>query len=131
MTAMDPIGPAPETREPHFLWLLLGASAAPLFWLGQMMLNYGITAYVCYPADHPVGLAHNGILVAALAVFDIIALIASAAGGWISWSHWRQMRGHGEGHNRFLALWGVMSSLWFFVAILFNAIASLVPPCLS
>ena len=38
----------------------------------------------------------------------------------------------GEGRNRFLALWGMMSSLWFFAAILFNIIASVtVPPCFS
>jgi hypothetical protein len=32
---------------------------------------------------------------------------------------------------RFLALWGIFSSLWFLCAIIFNTIGSLtVPPCL-
>jgi hypothetical protein len=129
MTTRDPTGPAPETREPRFLWLLFGACAAPLFWLGQMMLGYGVTAYVCYPGDHPVSLDSTGPLFAVLVVFDIIALAACAAGGWVSLSHWRRVR---SGRNRFLALWGLISSLWFSAAILFNAIASIaVPPCLS
>jgi hypothetical protein len=70
-------------------------------------------------------------------------LIACIAGGLVSWRAWRRStagkdRGHrhvlhtGEGRDRFLAMWGIMSSLWFFVAILFNVIASVtVPPCLS
>jgi hypothetical protein len=129
MTALDPVGPAPETREPRFLWLLFGCSAAPLFWLGQVMLGYGVTAYVCYPGDHPVMPATTRPLFAALLVFDVIALAACASGAWVSWRTWQ--RGP-VGRNRFLALWGLMSSLWFFAAILFNVIASLmVPPCAS
>jgi hypothetical protein len=129
MTALDPTGPAPETREPRFLWLLFGACAAPLAWLGQMMLGYGVTAYICYPGDHPVSLTSTWPLFAALVVFDCVALAICASGGWVSWSLWKRVR---SGRNRFLALWGVMSSLWFLVAVLFNAIASVaVPPCLS
>src|ERR1700743_2403914 len=30
MSELDPRGPAPETHNVHFLWLLFGASAAPL-----------------------------------------------------------------------------------------------------
>jgi hypothetical protein len=131
---IDPVGPAPETRSVKFRTLLLGASAAPIFWLGQLMLNYGVTAYACYPGDHPQSLAATGPLFTALMAFDAIALIAGLAGGLVSWRAWRGMtEGHRhEGRNRFLAIWGVMSSLWFFAAILFNVIASVtVPPCLS
>jgi hypothetical protein len=125
---LDPIGPAPETASPRFLRLLFGACAAPLAWLGQMVLGYGITAYICYPADHPVKPVADTALFAAVIAVDGIALALCAAGAWVSWSYWR--RGL-VGRNRMLALWGLMSSLWFFVAILFNAIASFVPPCLS
>jgi hypothetical protein len=59
---------------------------------------------------------------------DAIALVACASGAFVSWRLWR--RGAGKGRDRFLALWGVMSSLGFFGAILFNVFASiLVPPC--
>jgi len=128
MTALDPVGPAPEARQPRFLWLLFGCVAPPLAWLGQVMLAYGVTAYVCYPADHPVSVSTSGLFVLLIA-FDLASLAFSLAGAWVSWRIWTRVRG-GEGRNRFLALWGLMSSLWFFVAILFNVIASLVvPPC--
>jgi hypothetical protein len=127
MTVLDPTGPAPETREPRFLWLLFGCSAAPLVWLGQLMLGYAVTAHVCYPGDHPISPAMTGPLFAALIGFDVIALAACAAGALVSWRGWQRVR---SGRNRFLALWGLMSSLWFFAAILFNVIASvMVPPC--
>ena len=126
MTALDPTGPAPETRAPRFLLLLFGCSAAPLAWLGHVMLGYGLSAYLCYPADHPVMLSARWLF-AALIAFDVVALAICGAGAVVSWRLWRQVRG-GEGRNRFLALWGLMSSLWFLVAILFNVIASLVVP---
>ena len=95
------------------------------------MLGYGVTAYVCYPGDHPVSLAPTGPLFAAL-----VRVRHRRAGGCAppaagspgrSWQRRAQAR-----RNRFLALWGLMSSLWFFAAILFNAIASVtVPPCVS
>lgn len=128
MTALDPVGPAPEARQPRFLWLLFGCAAAPLAWLGHVVLAYGVTAYVCYPADHPVAVSTNWLFVSLIA-FDLMSLVISLAGAQVSWRIWTRVRS-GEGRNRFLALWGLMSSLWFFVAILFNVIASLVvPPC--
>jgi len=129
--ALDTAGAAPETRSPRFLWLLFGCSAAPLFWLGQMILGYGVSAYTCYPGDHPLGPSAGSGLAGALLVFDLIALAGCAAGAWVSWRIWAQHSAKG-GRNRFLALWGVMSSLWFFAGVLFNAIVSImVTPCLS
>lgn len=125
---LGPDGPAPEARQPRFLWLLFGCSISPLFWLAQMMLDYGVTAKICYPGDHPVNLAPASPLFAMLLVSDAIALLACALGGFVSWRIWQ--RGAGRGRDRFLALWGIMSNLWFFGAILFNVFASiLVPPC--
>lgn len=129
MSALDPTGPAPEARRPRFLWLLFGACAAPLAWLGQVMLSYGVTAHACYPGDHPVSLTTSGSLFAALLAFDAFALAVCAVGAFVAWRGWCHARPR-DGRNRFLALWGLMSSLWFFVAILFNVIASvMVPPC--
>lgn len=128
MTALDPTGAAPEARRPRFLWLLFGCAAAPLAWLGQVTLAYGVTAYACYPADRPVAVS-AGWLFAVLVGFDLITLALCAVGALVSWRIWLRVRS-GAGRNRFLALWGLLSSLWFFVAILFNVIASLVvPPC--
>jgi hypothetical protein len=128
---LDPVGPAPEVRSERFIVLLLAICAAPLFWLGQMILGYGATAYICYPGDHPQSLTATGPLLAALILFDVVALAACAIGAWLSLAAWRRSRNLSGGRNRFLAIWGMMSSLWFFVAILFNTIASVwVTPCL-
>lgn len=139
--AMDKIGAAPETRSVKFLTLLFGVAAAPLFWTGQVLLGYGVTAHACYPGDHPVTPGFRDQLIGIMMVFDLVALAACAAGALVSWRAWRTVaRGRGvhhtlhtgEGRDRFLALWGLLSSLWFFLAILFNTIASLtVTPCLN
>ena len=88
-------------------------------------------------------IASSGALLAALHRCSIVVAIAGgAAAGSSPGAAWRAdarqaARAHtaqstGEGRDRFLALWGMMSSLWFFCAILFNAIASvMVPLCLG
>lgn len=139
MSTIDPVDAAPETRNVSFLALLYGCTAAPLFWTGQLMLGFSVSAHACFPGDHPVSLASTGSLSTAIVVFDAVVLLACASGGLMSWTAWRRVRqpgGHrhtlhtGEGRNRFLAMWGMLSSLWFFGAVLFNTIASLVvPPC--
>jgi hypothetical protein len=128
MRVLDPVGPAPETRTPRFLWLLFGCAATPLAWLAQVILAYCVTAYACYPGDHPIGPGSRSPLLTALTAFDICALAICAAGALVSWRGWRRVRAS-DGRNRLLALWGLMSSLWFFAAILSNVIASVVPPC--
>jgi hypothetical protein len=119
------------------LLLIAAASLAPLFWAGQVMLSYFVTAEGCYPGDGPRPGMPAASLQAAIWAFDMVALAAAVTGGVISLLSWRRLgHGHeavvatGEGRTRFLILWGLYSSLWFFFAILFNAIASLmVPPC--
>jgi hypothetical protein len=131
--------PAPHRDRANFLWLLFGCSAAPIFWLGQLMLGYWVSAQACYSGDHPVDLASVGTLRTALIVFDIVAMIATFSGAVVSWSNWRATQNEkkggatraihtGEGRTRFLALWGLMSSLWFFGAIVFNTIGSIMVP---
>lgn len=133
--------PAPQRDRVSLAALLFGIAAAPLFWLGQMMLGFGVTAYVCYPGDHPLPPPAPGALPGVLIGFDVVALIACAVGGIVSYRSWLLTRSEkagsdshalhtGEGRTRFMALWGIIASLWFFAAILFNTIASLtVSPC--
>jgi hypothetical protein len=132
--------PAPHEYRVGFWPLMFGTCAAPIAWLGQVMLGYGTTAYGCYPGDHPQNHA-SAYLPGTLIAFDVVALAICVGGGAVSWWAWRRTRnekegGHrralhtGEGRTRFMALWGIMSSLWFFGAIVFNVIASItVPPC--
>ena len=132
----------PPVKAPRRFWLgLFGASAAPLFWLGQLMLGYWVTAEACYGSDHPGAAMSPAALRSLLIVFDAVAILAALVGGLVSTIVFRSARrdedapGIGievrvESRIRFLAVWGLLSSLWFLAAILFNTIASLgVPLC--
>ena len=133
-----------EVRRPvSFAALLFGSCAAPIFWLGQEMLSYVVTAHYCYPGDHPEAIASMASLRAAMFSFDTVAILAAAAGGITAWLCFLKTRPseevHGsrhlaaaEGRAHFLSLWGLFSSLWFFGAIVFNTIASIaVPLCIN
>lgn len=119
--------------------LLYGTAAAPIFWTGQIFLGYSVSSQICYPGDHPLALAGTP-LTFILGGFDAVALLAAMSGFAVAWFAMQRLRAAhtadtdrriAQGRARFLALWGVFSSLWFFCAILFNTIASLtVPPCL-
>jgi hypothetical protein len=134
---MSEIMHMPPIRAPRRFWIgLFGASAAPIFWLGQLMLSYGVTAAACYGSDHPTTLNGTDALRAMLMTFDVVAIIACAIGAILSYM---VVRSNTQGKNadsqiagriRFLGIWGLLSSLWFFAAIAFSTIASLgVPLC--
>ena len=120
--------------------LLFGACTAPIFWLGQLMLGYAVSRPSPATRRPSPSLAASGPLRATLLAFDTVAIAAAAAGGVVAFGAYgkfvmkrRQNEAAmeiGEGRSRFMALWGVMSSMGFFCAILFGAIASIsVPLC--
>jgi hypothetical protein len=126
----------PPIRAPRRFWMgMFGACAAPIFWLGQLILGYWTTAVACYGSDHPTPQNATGSLRSILVTFDGIAILACVAGALLSYVVLRSTRGEDVeaqivGRIRFLGIWGLLSSLWFFGAILFNTIASLgVPLC--
>jgi len=127
----------PPIRAPRRFWMgMFGACAAPIFWLGQLMLGYWVTSVACYGSDHPTVSHQTSALRGMLMAFDVIAIIACAAGAILSYLVLRstnesaQTGNQVSGRVRFLGIWGLLSSLWFFGAILFNSIASLgVPLC--
>jgi hypothetical protein len=128
--------PAPHRHKADFGILLFGASAAPLMWMGHLWLSYGLSSSTCFPGDLADAGAAGAGLRSALTVFDVGAVIVSLIGLAISWRSWRATRneaeGHaieiGEGRMRFLAIWGILSSLLFLAAIAFAVIASFVVP---
>jgi hypothetical protein len=131
---MSEITHMPPVRAPRRFWIgLFGASAAPIFWLGQLILSYSVTALACYGSDHPTTLNATGALRSLLLTFDAIAILACVTGALLSHSVVRSTRDSATdaqvtGRVRFLGIWGLLSSLWFFAAILFNTIASLGMP---
>jgi hypothetical protein len=127
----------PPIRAPRRFWMgMFGACAAPIFWLGQLILGYWVTAIACYGSDHPTALNETGALRSMLVTFDVVAILACAAGALLSYTVLRSVARDGSsdaqitGRIRFLGIWGLLSSLWFFAAIVFGTIASLgVPLC--
>jgi hypothetical protein len=137
--AAAPSHPAPHRGKVSFWALMFGCCAAPIFWIGQLTLGYWVSAEICYGSDHPTATYAPGMLHTALLVFDAIAIVAALAGGIVSFLSWRatqeekkgganQALHTGEGRARFMALWGILSSIWFLGAIAFEAIASTVAP---
>jgi hypothetical protein len=131
--------PAPQRGKVSFWTLMFGCCAAPIFWIGQLTLGYWASAEVCYGGDQPTVTEMPGTLHVALIVFDVTAIVAALAGGIVSVGAWRATQDEkkggarhalhvGEGRSRFMALWGIMSSLWFLGAIVFNTIGSLMVP---
>src|SRR5665213_1954124 len=57
MTDASATHPAPHRHRVSFIALMFGMIAAPIFWLGQLMLGYGVSAVVCYGSDHPTTIA--------------------------------------------------------------------------
>jgi hypothetical protein len=124
----------PPIQAPRrFRLSMFGACAAPIFWIGQLVLGYWVSAEACYGSDHPGAAMSPASLRALLLTFDIVAVLAALAGGVAAYAVFRRSTGaktEVESRTRFLAVWGLLSSLWFLGAIAFNAIASLgVPPC--
>ena len=58
----------------------------------SVLLSYAITAYACYPGDHPVQVHFGDTLSSVVFAFDVVALIACGAGGLVSWQSLRNVR---------------------------------------
>jgi hypothetical protein len=116
--------------------------AAPLLWLAQMLISYALSADVCVGLPSATAVFSAATLRNTLFAGDAIAGLGAIAGGLLSYRTWHLAGRASAGETlsdavarrdrtRFLAEWGLWSSLWFFGAIVFNTIASImVAPCL-
>jgi hypothetical protein len=135
--------PSPHRDQVSVSLLFLGLFAGPVAWGLQLVTNFALASYRCFPSDVP----RSSLLPgwqwssAAILAINVAAAILALAGAAISYWHWQVARREhqgsvrhavevGEGRTRFLALWGVMTGLGFFVAIIFNTVAFvMVPQC--
>jgi len=125
----------PDLRRPLRLWF--GVIAAPLVWLTQVLLNYGITALACYPAEAPHDVPLYGWSHAATIAFDAFAILVGIAATVVSYGNW-QMHGRRwpKGHaldvtgerSHFLSVWGLLFSGGFLIAIVFEIIGDMTVP---
>ena len=118
---------------------MFGMTAAPIFWLGQLLLSYGVSAAACYGSNHPTTIASGSTLRLPLYAFDAIAIFSGFAGGIVAFACWQAVKEEkgggqhhaidaGEGRARFMALWGLLSSVCFLVGIIFATIGTIEAP---
>jgi hypothetical protein len=133
--------PAPHRNRINVVLLLAGLAASPFGWVLQMVVGYGLASYVCFPNDapfeQPPWTGETGVLVA----INLVCLAMAIGGGVLSLAHWRRVREEkpgdahdllnaGEGRTRFLAGCGILLSVGFSAAILFNTVNIVaVPTC--
>ncbi len=119
-----------------------GLLAAPLVWVVELLVNFGLAAYACYPHDIPLASALWGWLHGYLVVVDVVAVLVCAAATVVALRMWRKTRherpgsGHhlmesGDGRTRFLAMTSVLTSLLFLVAVLLQVFNVFVVPACS
>ena len=121
------------------LFAVTGAGGA---WLIQLIVDYGLAAHRCFPADEPLFVASvPGWTYPTLLFLNLIAILTAAAAGFAARSIWHRTKGEhggsthhlltvGEGRTRFLAMCGQLAGLGFLIAILFDTVVIyLVPRC--
>jgi hypothetical protein len=134
--------PAPHRDRAELSALAFGLVGAPLAWALQLFVNYGVASRVCFPGAAPrMSAIASGSAWVTLLIVELIALAIAAAAAVVAYGSWRATRHEasgetshmveaGEGRTRFLALWGLMTSIGFFIAIVFSLIGLfLVPLC--
>jgi hypothetical protein len=136
--------PSPHRGRVGLSAQLSGLAAGPAAWIAQLIVDYGLSSYACFPKDAPrlvsppPGWAgeHLWLLAINLACLALAgAGFASAYGGWRLTRAEKRGDAHemleiGEGRARFLAICGMLGCGVFAAAILFDTLPILgVPAC--
>jgi hypothetical protein len=104
-------------KRATILWLAL--LAGPVLWFASMNANFALAPWACSLHWKP-----------ALFSVSVIAMVLTAASGWVSWREWQQIGrefpGESSGEvatSRVLASGGVLLNAMFFLVILAQGIA--------
>lgn len=133
-----------ETTSRGIVLLLAGVAAGPAAWVAQLILDYALSSYACFPRYTPATVSPppgwRGESTILLAI-NVICLILALAGFAVAFGRLRAAGpAHGDGRSelappgrrRFLAICGIFASLGFAVAIAFDTPFILaVPGCWS
>ncbi|QXX74102.1 hypothetical protein [Methylovirgula sp. HY1] len=143
MTLTESAHPSPQRRRVGLVSLAIGLTGAPAAWVTQLVVNYGLSSYACYPASVPRGHVLPGWenVRIALLIINLLALMLAVGTTFLSYRNWVATRDEhpgalddlvaaGEGRTRFIGLAGAISGIGFALAIVFDLIAVLgVPQC--
>lgn len=106
--------------------LFFGVLGPPVIWAVRIATAYVLVPYLCW-WEMPW----------LLNLVTLAALLATAAAGWVAWRKWRETgkgteveMGGTTTRTRFMALFGMLSSGFFFLVIVAEGLANLfVHPC--
>lgn len=133
--------PAPQRNKTHQGALWFSVVAAPLAWVAHLLVNYAIAGQECVASAGEASMALASGRVTTMLLIDLAAVLLAGVAGYIAVERWRDTQsetgggGHhllhrGEGRTRFLAMCGILTSALFGVAVLIDAIGTVLgPPC--
>jgi hypothetical protein len=134
----DAAHPAPHRHTINFRLLAAALIATPAIWGVRLVVNYGIDSHYCFPGTQRSSGLPDWAWPTLLGV-DLLAIVVAVASVLISLISWRLSREEfaatsgplieiGEGRTRFLALWGLMTSIGFLIALGFDLVALWITP---
>jgi len=119
--------PAPHQHRVHWAVLLLGFVGAPIAWVTDLTLKYGVTSFACSSGAASLPEWIFPVLYGVDALALTVVILAAA----LSYRNWRKTRTEsrgdvhelaevGEGRTRFMSLWGMLFGIAFGAAIIFG-----------
>lgn len=126
--------PAPGRDVTRDRWLWFGFLAAPVAWSVQLAVNGSLAGLACLggaatPDVDMLGWTQPAIVVVNLGALAIAILGLAVSIRNIRKTHpaeegdGRGVLGAGEGRTRYMAVWGIATSVLFFCATAFNSVA--------
>jgi len=139
-TSAERIEHAPGYRTAvRILWI--GAVAVPAFWFGEMLINAALNGYVCFPGSSPRQTVASGWewVIWIRYLLEAGAAMLCAAGLIVSYRIWGEsqrdriadpLADESVGRTGFAALWGMLFSGSFLLAVIFDfTITMIMPVC--
>ena len=118
-----------------------GLVLGPGLWILQLVLDYGLSSYGCFPTFTPGSRITPGLgwIWPTIAIINLVALALSLSAAGLSFVYWRRTWANdessfndvlekGEGPAKYLEMWGMITGLSFSAVIIFNTIALFVVP---
>jgi len=151
MAALDqpPISTPPRYRSRVGLTILLVALAlGPIAWIAQLLIVYAVASHACFPDGAPLLLGARVGFWWVLLLINLIGIGLAVIAGLASMRNYRvsqaasfgergdtrgwELRDRIEGRTQFLAGWGGLCGLMFFIGAIADLVALIVvPPCLG
>jgi len=135
-SSASPAHPASARRMVGKWALWFGILAAPLAWSAQELLSYGVASRECGMKSARTAAALSTATSPWLMAILTATFLVALAGLLVATRNWhRTRRGSGhhlphpaEGRARFMAMWGLLTSIGFVIAFFFTAAYMLAAP---